>query len=552
MDFQTKSLITPHIGSLQDFYGILYDSCGVSKYSSDIFLLDNIITFWNDNKDFWFCGEEVIYFPIKCTMYTSCKNIDMSLLLHYDQIFRHPSKYICPEHRPVSYRFATQIALRIIHSDYYDTMTTWEKVFTLLAIRHNHSLKMKYLSLKKTYALLLEDPTNALLLRFLKASILNINKVKLQQGIACFDYDNPEYTDECSTKYMYTDDFVDIIENQSSFEEDVVCIDDKMKYAFHAEFLDTLDLFKSTTGSYPKKLAISISGGVDSMVASYCLNTICKKLDIELILLHICYNNRDCCEKEIKFMQYWSVQLQRPLYVRKIDEITRVRHSKMRTMYEEVTRNIRFSFYKHFGCPIILGHNKDDCFENAFSNLSKSIHFENLFGMKPVSMESDVFILRPMLSIEKKDIVTFAKKCCIPYLEDSTPAWSQRGKMRDGLIRYMDDFNPTILKGLGRFIKHTSFLQRQWKKSLESWFKTNVFKFGNNLNITKDDFFYENFEMLDFWIQLWFHHKMKTRPSNKSFEHLMNNIKMNKMRSSDLNKYYKVTITDESIGITYK
>ena len=82
------------------------------------------------------------------------------------------------------------------------------------------------------------------------------------------------------------------------------------------------------------------------------------------------YNNRECCIDEVEMLKQWATYLNVELYVRNINEIQRNRNSRFRTMYEDVTRRIRFSFYRA-KCPILLGHNRDDTFENMFSNLQK-------------------------------------------------------------------------------------------------------------------------------------------------------------------------------------
>ena len=163
------------------------------------------------------------------------------------------------------------------------------------------------------------------------------------------------------------------------------------------------------------------------MVLSYITAIVAKNMHINLILIHIKYNNRDCCDKEIELLRYWASYLQVDLYIRDIDEIQRQRDTRIRTMYEDVTREIRFSFYKYFDCPIMLGHNRDDTFENMFSNLSKGIHFDNLAGMKDIGEENNVTILRPF-SINKIDLISFADKLNIPHLYDSTPIVN-RGKL---------------------------------------------------------------------------------------------------------------------------
>ena len=161
--------------------------------------------------------------------------------------------------------------------------------------------------------------------------------------------------------------------------------------ALKQQFLSILNRIDRTIANGTNRIAVSISGGVDSMLASLIINEICKdnKNNYEMILLHVCYNNRSCVSKEIELLKYWAQKLNSPLYVRSIDEIHRGRSSAFRAVYEEVTRKIRFNFYKHFECPIILGHNQNDCLENIFSNLSKNIHFDDLIAMSDISIEDD-------------------------------------------------------------------------------------------------------------------------------------------------------------------
>ena len=168
-----------------------------------------------------------------------------------------------------------------------------------------------------------------------------------------------------------------------------------------------------------------------------------------------------------------------------------------------------------------MGHNKDDCYENIFANLSKQIHFENLFGMSEILCENDIIIVRPFLEIFKKDILAKAHQLNIPYLEDSTPAWSRRGKMRDSLIPIIQDFDSSILKGLDEYVKRTKFLEEFWEKNFNSWRET-VNKTSDTEYVldTTNDFYKENFQQTSFWIKLWFSLEKQTRPSNKSFRQL--------------------------------
>ena len=118
-------------------------------------------------------------------------------------------------------------------------------------------------------------------------------------------------------------------------------------------------------------------------------------------------------------------------YQRNITEVSRG-DCPFRDIYEEITRNIRFKMYSATSNPdktvVSPGHNKDDCQENIWNNMMKQQSYQNLKGMLPVSYEKGVQIWRPFLSVSKLMIYQMANILELPYLYDSTPDWSERGK----------------------------------------------------------------------------------------------------------------------------
>lgn len=167
-------------------------------------------------------------------------------------------------------------------------------------------------------------------------------------------------------------------------------------------------------------------------------------LNTSLIAIHINYDNRSTSDEEEEVCRHLCHHLQIPLYVRKISEIHRSRDAD-RALYEEITKNIRFSTYAEFpDYTIVLGHNKDDALENILANIKKCQKYQNLFGMNTFSEEKinqqNIRLYRPLLQMEKKAITDLNIAYQIPFVYDSTPKWSERGKMRDDLIPKLGEF----------------------------------------------------------------------------------------------------------------
>jgi tRNA(Ile)-lysidine synthetase-like protein len=202
-----------------------------------------------------------------------------------------------------------------------------------------------------------------------------------------------------------------------------------------------------------EKLILSISGGVDSMVCSYIL----ERLKIDYVCVHINYTNREENKLEEEYVVEWCKKIRKPIYIRRIEEIKRDKCMKngLREIYEEYTREIRYNTYRQVSemignkkCKVILGHNKDDCLENILTNITNKNKYENLSGMESESEIDGIKFMRPMIEIEKKEIYEVANMKKIYYLKDSTPKWSQRGRIRDKVRPTLEEWNKESIEGL--------------------------------------------------------------------------------------------------------
>jgi tRNA(Ile)-lysidine synthetase-like protein len=284
-------------------------------------------------------------------------------------------------------------------------------VFLLLPLRHTKIPVHIFRATECAFNYLNDMPCDPFMKRFIKASFDRVdrnNNVLVftpPEHVHCFDLNKfRDVLDETVLELQETPDQI----------------------AVECESLHDVNVF------------ISLSGGVDSMSCLHFMKTL-----PHVYAIHINYMNREETMAEERFVVEWCNMNSITCFVRRIKEIRRedcMKHG-MRDMYEKYTQDVRFATY-HFAkkyvengldSVVVLGHNKNDAFENILTNIESKNKFDNLTGMDHSSIISGINVIRPLLTTEKNVIYSYASKYGIPYLKDTTPEWSRRAKIRSGL-----------------------------------------------------------------------------------------------------------------------
>lgn len=400
---------------------------------SDRFAND-VLEYWFDHPHIWFNAtdkdDKTIYnrfekyIDLVDTFDTGCFKVQLATIIFYDQLTRHfarvDKEYV--DSIPVYNELAREVAKPIIKDRNYLSIIFPQYIpFILLPFRHTNRLEDIQMTINLTRDLR-EKKDHSALVRFYKASINHMVRLKLEQNLDFFE------SKADPVKHL------DILDNTHVDDSNVTT---SLLYTFKSHFKGF------------DNVAVSLSGGVDSMVATFVL----KQMEIPFVCAHIQYNNRATSQKEVEFLTWWCTELGVKLYIYDITEITSYRDNnfdketpanalkrKDRNYYEEITKKIRFGFYRKFGCPVVLGHNHDDTVENIITNIRKKRNLDNLRGMERLAEIDGVQIFRPMLDIPKQQIYQLAQLYDIPHFADSTPTWSDRGRIRDVLKPVLEEF----------------------------------------------------------------------------------------------------------------
>jgi tRNA(Ile)-lysidine synthetase-like protein len=189
-----------------------------------------------------------------------------------------------------------------------------------------------------------------------------------------------------------------------------------------------------------KKVGMSLSGGIDSMVA---LKIMAKLLGSENVTaVHVCHSNREVSIRELEFLIKWCNSRGVVLVYRKVDYMNR--ESVDRDFYESETNAIRFGLYRYVIEKenldgMCLGHHRDDIGENVMMNILHNRDVLDLKGMCDRKKMNGVMILRPLLEVKKDVVWNYGKEKDICCFKDSTPDWSWRGVLRRQIYPKLDE-----------------------------------------------------------------------------------------------------------------
>lgn len=523
-------------------------------------LSDKFINEWFNNSKWWFNADKIIDSYITLN-YQNLLDIDinneniLNRIIIYDQLPRHIFRDTQSNHIIIYFLQKAINILFTINNEYLDKLNINQWCFIMLPYRHTNNIKLILNVLNIAWEKLnkINDEKDKFVLkRFIIATYercpmnkKDILSLESQKHIINIYKINSNY---CNNIELIKNNFLSILEPPHTSNSSVTNINILNSLPTHPiSFKKEIDNYKK----YNKEITIlSLSGGVDSMICSTLFGNFTAAI-------HINYCNRETSYKEEEFIKEWCNYIKIPLYIRRINEINRQKciDNDMRDIYESYTRNVRYSTYKNVYSilykekekekenyslsnnlddklilvpTIILGHNKDDCLENIFSNISNTNHYENLTGMLEVSINDDIEFIRPLLNISKNEIYNYANYNKIPYLLNSTPEWSERGQIRNNIVPIMNNWNKKYIPSLFNLSETMTDLH-DILDILVSSYISRTYIIDNNYTFTGD------IPIIKIFWKLYIYKLFKIRISNKSLDNLIVKLNLCRYKNSKIN-----------------
>lgn len=219
-------------------------------------------------------------------------------------------------------------------------------------------------------------------------------------------------------------------------------------------FLNTIQAYieQHQLLSREKPIIVGLSGGADSVA----LLDILLDLGYSCIAAHCNFHLRgeESDRDEIFSMAY--ARKKGVQYV-KTDFDTQKYASENHLSIEMAARELRYTWFetmrvKYFAQAIAVAHHQDDSAETLLLNLVRGTGIKGLTGIKP----RNGYVVRPLLSISRNDILIYLDKRHLTYITDSTNLTDAytRNFIRLKILPLLEELNPSVKTAIIRTADH--------------------------------------------------------------------------------------------------
>jgi tRNA(Ile)-lysidine synthase len=166
-----------------------------------------------------------------------------------------------------------------------------------------------------------------------------------------------------------------------------------------------------------KRVAVGLSGGLDSVVLLHILRGLAPRLGYRLSAIHVNHGLSPNADDWQRFCSSFCLELGIPF------KATRVRIKRQKTGLEAAAREARRAALAEVpAAAIALAHHLDDQAETVLFNLLRGTGLEGARGMTAVGTLGRKKLLRPLLSMPRSAIRAYAAEHRLAWIEDESNA----------------------------------------------------------------------------------------------------------------------------------
>lgn len=203
-------------------------------------------------------------------------------------------------------------------------------------------------------------------------------------------------------------------------------------------------------------ILVGFSGGADSSALLLMLSIYSKQSGAPIYAAHLNHGIRGAeADRDEQFCKDFAEALGIKFFSKRLDIPAIAKQSG--EGIENAARNARYEFFDELmvenDIPILAtAHNADDNLETVIFNLTRGTGLYGLCGIPDSRPLAHGVVIRPILTLEKQEILDFCHSCGIEFVTDSTNAVNDytRNKIRNQIVPILKEINSGVIKNVSR------------------------------------------------------------------------------------------------------
>ena len=255
------------------------------------------------------------------------------------------------------------------------------------------------------------------------------------------------------------------------------------------------------------KIAIALSGGVDSIVLFHLLVTEYKDSYKELVVFHINHGLREESYEEAEFVEKFVKDFDVKFYKEELNMSDLERDSH--TSEEMLARELRYQAFNKMAklegvTKLLTAHHKNDQVENILMRLLTGRSIDHSLAICEEIEMAGLTIYRPLLNSLKAELEEYAKEKNLHYYIDATNFDTDytRNNIRHNIVPLLNDINSGSFDNLINFANYYQNINNNLKKAILLNKDNYIFsRDEDKISLVKDKFLELNEEEMYFLLK---------------------------------------------------
>lgn len=238
------------------------------------------------------------------------------------------------------------------------------------------------------------------------------------------------------------------------------------------------------------RIVVAVSGGPDSMALLHMLSDVAKDGHISIVAAHVNHGFRvEESAHELAVVQAYAEQLKVICETVTLDMPSYIEATRMNS--QAAAREKRYAFLheiaERYGASrIALAHHADDQAETVLMRVIRGTGLTGLSGILSKRREKNVELIRPMLRMNKSDLLRYCEEHHVPYCMDSSNKERHyfRNIIRLDILPYLSKHNPQLSQSLQRLAEVAGAEDEWMEKQTETLFAQLVAQSPNECAIS--------------------------------------------------------------------